>query len=241
MFWNRGTQTDRHAERIRKTFARCASSFEGEARTAASMAREQMSKHGFRFEDLTEGQTASEREILEKNFRRAQRFWAGQDERDKARVLGALAADPVHIDALAHSLEMDVSRLSGLLLELELLGTVRQHPGKYFSLRVETETPGQDRRARTKTEGKQRQRREHTGDARQAAEKVWVAPFYTRRNGTRVKGHWRAVKGHGRPKTRQEFTGPREGFIWIESYTRGDGVRVAGHYRKQRKATQQKA
>ncbi len=48
-------------------------------------------------------------------------------------VLEALDLDPVHIDILCEHLGMDAGRLAGLLLELELLGLIRQHPGKMFS------------------------------------------------------------------------------------------------------------
>ncbi len=52
---------------------------------------------------------------------------------DEVAVLNALDPDPVPIDALCESLKMDVGKLAGLLLELELRGLVRQHPGKLFS------------------------------------------------------------------------------------------------------------
>ncbi len=234
MFWNRA---DRHAERIRKAFARCASSFEEEARTAASMAREQMNKHGFSFEDLKREQDAPEREILEKNFRRAQEFWRQQDEWDKAQVLGALGADPVHIDAMAHSLEMDVSRLSGLLLELELLGKIRQHPGKYFSLRVENESNAKDRKAGNQTERPRTSRRKGTQDARDETKgKVWVRE-YVRRDGRVIRAHWRARRGEAKRKEawRHDPTAsPGEQYQWIASYVRNGNIKVCGYWRKRR-------
>jgi DNA processing protein len=53
---------------------------------------------------------------------------------DSAReVLEALDLDPVPIDALCESLHMQAGKLSGILLELELQGLIRQYPGKMFS------------------------------------------------------------------------------------------------------------
>lgn len=48
-------------------------------------------------------------------------------------VLDLLDPDPVHIDFLGEALKMDAGRLAGMLMELELNGLVRQHPGKMFS------------------------------------------------------------------------------------------------------------
>jgi DNA processing protein len=48
-------------------------------------------------------------------------------------VLDALDPDPVPIDSLCETLKMDPGQLSGTLLELELEGLIRQHPGKMFS------------------------------------------------------------------------------------------------------------
>ena len=48
-------------------------------------------------------------------------------------VLDALDPDPVPIDLLCENLKMDAGKLAGLLLELELKGLIRQHPGKMFS------------------------------------------------------------------------------------------------------------
>jgi DNA processing protein len=48
-------------------------------------------------------------------------------------VLDALDLDPVPIDALCESLSMQAGKLSGILLELELQGLIRQYPGKMFS------------------------------------------------------------------------------------------------------------
>jgi len=49
------------------------------------------------------------------------------------RVVDALDPDPVPIDALCETLRMEAGKLSGLLLELELSGLVRQYPGKMFA------------------------------------------------------------------------------------------------------------
>jgi DNA processing protein len=48
-------------------------------------------------------------------------------------VLAALDPDPVPIDLLCDTLHTDAGTLAGALLELELNGLVRQHPGKLFS------------------------------------------------------------------------------------------------------------
>lgn len=48
-------------------------------------------------------------------------------------VLDRIDLDPVPIDSLCTNLGVDAGKLSGLLLELELRGLVRQHPGKMFS------------------------------------------------------------------------------------------------------------
>ncbi len=57
-----------------------------------------------------------------------------QDLSDAAeQVLESLDLDPVPIDLLCESLKIEVGKLSGILLELELHGLVRQCPGKMFS------------------------------------------------------------------------------------------------------------
>jgi len=48
-------------------------------------------------------------------------------------VFEAIDLDPVHIDSLCETLGIDAGRLAGILLELELRGLLRQHPGKMFS------------------------------------------------------------------------------------------------------------
>jgi DNA processing protein len=52
-------------------------------------------------------------------------------------LLDALDPDPVPIDFLCQSLRIDAGRLSAILLDLELNGLVRQHPGKMFSRRLD--------------------------------------------------------------------------------------------------------
>lgn len=49
------------------------------------------------------------------------------------RVLDSLDPDPVPIDFLCETLKIEAGKLSGILLELELNGLVRQHPGKMFA------------------------------------------------------------------------------------------------------------
>jgi DNA processing protein len=51
----------------------------------------------------------------------------------EATILDALSPYPIHIDHLARKLAMDVGRLSGILLQLELKGFICQTPGKLFS------------------------------------------------------------------------------------------------------------
>lgn len=48
-------------------------------------------------------------------------------------VLEALDPDPVPIDLLCEGLKMDASKIAAVLMELEIGGLVRQHPGKMFS------------------------------------------------------------------------------------------------------------
>jgi DNA processing protein len=50
------------------------------------------------------------------------------------RVLERIDPDPVPIDILVQSLDMEAGKLAGVLLELELKGLIRQHPGKMFAL-----------------------------------------------------------------------------------------------------------
>jgi DNA processing protein len=52
----------------------------------------------------------------------------------ESRVFAALEAYPVHIDDLARGLDMAPGSVSGILLQLELLGLVRQEAGGRFAL-----------------------------------------------------------------------------------------------------------
>ena len=56
---------------------------------------------------------------------------------DQVDVLNMIDAYPMHIDDLCRSAGMDMGRLSGLLLNLELKGLIVQRPGKYFCLKEE--------------------------------------------------------------------------------------------------------
>lgn len=50
------------------------------------------------------------------------------------RVIRALAPYPAQLDELARQLSIPAGILSGILLKLELLGIVRQHPGRFFQI-----------------------------------------------------------------------------------------------------------
>lgn len=53
---------------------------------------------------------------------------------EESEVLRAFTAEPrTHIDVLARSTGLASSRMSGILLALELKGLVRQWPGMYYS------------------------------------------------------------------------------------------------------------
>jgi predicted Rossmann fold nucleotide-binding protein DprA/Smf involved in DNA uptake len=43
-------------------------------------------------------------------------------------------ADPLHVDAIIETSGLNTQTVLNLLLELELKGTVVQHPGKLFTL-----------------------------------------------------------------------------------------------------------
>ena len=47
-------------------------------------------------------------------------------------ILEVLGQDPVHIDELAHSVDMDITSLLKILLKLELKNAVQQIGGKQF-------------------------------------------------------------------------------------------------------------
>ena len=53
---------------------------------------------------------------------------------DESRIVAELSSQHVHIDALAHGLDMDVSLLSSMLTVLEVRGLVRRAPGMLYSL-----------------------------------------------------------------------------------------------------------
>jgi DNA processing protein len=76
------------------------------------------------FQSVTETAQASLFEIRDE---------AAEVSGNAREVLEALDLDPVPIDALCESLGMQAGKLSGILLELELHGLIRQYPGKMFS------------------------------------------------------------------------------------------------------------
>ena len=53
---------------------------------------------------------------------------------DESRVYNALEPYPIHIDNLIRKISMEPGKLSGILLKLELNGTIQQLPGKFFIL-----------------------------------------------------------------------------------------------------------
>jgi len=55
---------------------------------------------------------------------------------DESAVFEFLEPYPVHIDDISRKLDLEPSKISSLLLQLELKGIVRQSPGKYFSLNI---------------------------------------------------------------------------------------------------------
>ncbi len=52
----------------------------------------------------------------------------------EARIVAALEPYPIHIDDLVRRTRTDAGQLAGILLQLELRGLVRQHPGKRFCI-----------------------------------------------------------------------------------------------------------
>ncbi|MBN2290716.1 MAG: DNA-processing protein DprA [Candidatus Glassbacteria bacterium] len=54
--------------------------------------------------------------------------------REERRVFDRLSREPVHVDELAESLEIDISILLGILLRLQMKQLVREYPGKLYSL-----------------------------------------------------------------------------------------------------------
>lgn len=55
---------------------------------------------------------------------------------EESAVVQALGPYPVHIDDLGRKISMDASKLSGILLQLELKGVVHQEPGMLFSIDI---------------------------------------------------------------------------------------------------------
>jgi DNA processing protein len=53
---------------------------------------------------------------------------------DKTRILQLLDAYPQHIDQIIETSRMPSDKVSAILLELELMGVIRHHPGNYFSI-----------------------------------------------------------------------------------------------------------
>jgi|WetSurMetagenome_2_1015567.scaffolds.fasta_scaffold241404_1 predicted Rossmann fold nucleotide-binding protein DprA/Smf involved in DNA uptake len=49
-------------------------------------------------------------------------------------ILSILTETPIHIDELHYKSQIPVGKLSGLLLQLEMSGKVKQHAGQLFSL-----------------------------------------------------------------------------------------------------------
>ncbi len=49
------------------------------------------------------------------------------------RIYETIDLDPIHIDLICEAVKIEVGKVSGLLLELELNGFVRQYPGKMFA------------------------------------------------------------------------------------------------------------
>ena len=54
---------------------------------------------------------------------------------EELAVLDAMGFDPVDMDTLLARVEVDVSQLSALLLNLELLGRVENRGGRYLRVR----------------------------------------------------------------------------------------------------------
>ena len=70
----------------------------------------------------------------EKNRGKDQSVKSGRDlTGEDARVFGMLEPYPVHIDELSRKLNMAVSQLSAILVNLEVKGLVARSPGMYFS------------------------------------------------------------------------------------------------------------
>ncbi|MDD4774988.1 MAG: hypothetical protein PHG75_00635, partial [Syntrophomonas sp.] len=57
---------------------------------------------------------------------------SGQRNAEEAAVLGAIAHEAVHFDAILEQTDLGPGRLSVVLLKLELEGTIRAMPGNYY-------------------------------------------------------------------------------------------------------------
>ncbi|HUU29928.1 MAG TPA: DNA-processing protein DprA, partial [archaeon] len=58
-------------------------------------------------------------------------FTLSQDER---LVFESLSREPLHVDEIAEKLNMEISRLLSILLQLRMKQLVREHPGKLYSM-----------------------------------------------------------------------------------------------------------
>ncbi len=85
----------------------------------------------------------SAEDILQELFPRVEpkpqpTLFENEDQKPDVSVTGCLVLDhldpdPVPIDVLCQTLGLEAGKLAGVLLELELKGLVKQHPGKMFS------------------------------------------------------------------------------------------------------------
>lgn len=80
--------------------------------------------------DLLPGLSAKKKEMVEQK-ERALSFNGDED-----KLLTLLGNEPLHIDQLIKESMLSASELSKLLLNLELMGAIKQHPGKFFSKTV---------------------------------------------------------------------------------------------------------
>ncbi|MGD9503367.1 MAG: DNA-processing protein DprA [Syntrophobacteraceae bacterium] len=111
----------------------------GQARSFRSVGTHQLLREGAKLVETAE-------DILEEIRSLVRPSWAPESKApappetaltvtgEEAELLGALDDSPQHIDEICRSLEWPISRVSTILLALELKGKARQLPGKYFSL-----------------------------------------------------------------------------------------------------------
>lgn len=85
---------------------------------------------------------AGPEEILEEiipRFRNTDSAGVGEGEvrlhlnEKEGKVFSLLGSIPLHIDQLLDKSGLEAGEMSSVLLQLELLGAIRQHPGKFFS------------------------------------------------------------------------------------------------------------